>query len=249
MSTAGMDNWDDHWSVFRSVSEIGPTPKYRRRLIFRLLRNLPHNARMLEIGSGTGEFAEEFRRRFPVTPFLGVELSAVGVQAAQRRVPSARFIQRDLLHRDAAEAFGATHALCSEVLEHIDCPEVLLRNAAEYMAPDCRLIVTVPGGPMNAFYRHIGHRRHYSPSELRTFLESAGFTVERAWGAGFPFYDAFRAYMTLRGESFMQAVSGEASLAIRIGGLILNGLFRCNLPWFGWQTLALARFIEARLTA
>jgi 2-polyprenyl-3-methyl-5-hydroxy-6-metoxy-1,4-benzoquinol methylase len=36
--------------------------------------------------------------------------------------------------------------VCSEVLEHVDRPRELLANAAAYLAPGCRLVVTVPGG-------------------------------------------------------------------------------------------------------
>ena len=77
---------------------------------------------------------------------------------------------RDLLRDpapDAEWAGWATHAVCSEVLEHVDEPVVLLRNARSWLAPGCRLVVTVPGGPMSAFDRHIGHRRHFSPGGSR----------------------------------------------------------------------------------
>ena len=243
-----LDDWNRHWSDFGAFAELGPTPKYRRRLILNLLRNVPihSSARMLELGSGTGEFAGEFCRRFPQSQYLGLELSAVGVRAARERVPSARFLQRDLLQpaspSDEGLEFSATDALCTEVLEHLDRPEVLLRNAAAYMTPGCRLIVTVPGGPMNAFYRHIGHRRHYSQAELRLLLEGAGFSVERTYSAGFPFFNLFRLYMTWRGDKFVQTVSGEPSLPLRALGKLLDLLFRLNLTRWGWQTLAVARY-------
>jgi hypothetical protein len=95
---------------------------------------------------------------------------------------------------------------------------------------------------MNAFYRHIGHRRHYSPSELRKVLEEAGFSVERAYGVGFPFFNLFRLYMTWRGDKFVQTVSGEPSLLVRAAGKLLDMLFRLNLTRWGWQTIAVARY-------
>jgi trans-aconitate methyltransferase len=116
----------------------------------------------------------------PRAQFLGLELSRTGVDTASRRVPAARFLQRDLLSParpgDGLD-FLATHALCSDVLEHLDDPGLLLRNAAAYMAPGCKLVATVPGGWYSAFYDHIGHRRHYSPAQLTGLLESAGFAV------------------------------------------------------------------------
>src|SRR5262249_7683225 len=147
-TTASADNWDQHWQDFGASAEKGPGPKYRRRLMFKLLGvGAPGvGVRMLEIGSGTGEFAEEFCRRYPRSRYLGLEPSRTGVEVSSRRVPAATFLQRDLLQPVRAEEvpdFGATHAICSEVLEHVDEPVVLLRNASRYMAPGCKLVVTV----------------------------------------------------------------------------------------------------------
>jgi len=159
---------------------LSPATRYRRRLALRLLPEDRHNTavRVLEIGSGAGQFAGEFLAQAPHAQFLGLELSRTGVDISSRRVPAARFLQRDLLAPaapDDALDFRATHALCSDVLEHLDDPALLLRHAADYMAPGCKLVVTVPGGWYSAFYGHIGHRRHYTPGQLSALLESAGF--------------------------------------------------------------------------
>lgn len=241
------DNWDEHWTQFGDSAELGPTPRYRRRLINSLL-NFPHGGntvKFLEIGSGTGEFAEEFSKKYPNASYLGLELSLTGVQVSQRRIPAATFAQRDLLQpllEDELTGFGATDALCSEVLEHLEDPARLLRNAARYCAPGCRLIVTVPGGPMNAFYEHIGHRKHYSPSELAALLDRSGFSAESAFGAGFPFFNLFRLLLTIRGPKFISDVRGKPSLAVRIASHIFEALFHFNSSRVGWQTFAIARY-------
>ena len=240
------DDWNRHWTDFSAAAELGPTPKFRRRLIFELLRLGPQDGvRMLEVGSGTGEFAEEFCRRFPRSRFLGLELSSVAVESSKQRVPVAHFLQRDLLQPATTMAFrdfGATHAVCSEVLEHLDDPRLLLQNCAPYMVTGCRLIVTVPGGPMSAFYRHIGHRRHYSPDELAAVLEAAGFSVESTYAGGFPFFNLFRLLVTWRGEKFVQSVTGRPSRLIGLAGWVFDGLFRLNLMRWGWQTIVVAQY-------
>ena len=47
----GTDNWDQHWQEFGAVAELGPTPKYRRRLIWKLLDigGQGESVRMLEV--------------------------------------------------------------------------------------------------------------------------------------------------------------------------------------------------------
>jgi SAM-dependent methyltransferase len=247
MQQAICDNWDRHWTDFSESSEMGPATKYRQRLAIKLLGVDAGGAevRMLDIGSGTGGFAQLFCARFSQAKFHGLDLSPTGVALAGRRVPQAVFEQRDLLAplpEGDAVRFQATHAVCSEVFEHLDDPLVLLRNAAAYMAPGCRLVVTVPGGRPNVFDRYIGHRRHYTALELRQLLESAGFEVERATGAGFPFFNLYRLLTTWRGERLKQDVSGPPSLLVRAGTVIFCLLFRFNLMSTGCQTVAVARY-------
>lgn len=247
-----VDDWDRHWLDFSGAAELSPATRYRRRLALRLLgigRGMHRQGasmRMLEIGSGAGQFAAEFLVRAPRAQFLGLELSRTGVDIASRRVPAARFLQRDLLAPAAPDDgldFRATHALCSDVLEHLDDPGLLLRHAAAYMAPGCQLVATVPGGWYSAFYSHIGHRRHYTPAQLSAVLESAGFAVRRTYAAGFPFFNLYRMLVTLRGPQLIAEAARAPSLLMRKSGAIFDALFRLNLmhPW-GWQTVAVARY-------
>lgn len=243
-----IDDWDQHWLDFSAVSESAPATKYRRHLAFQLLdvdANDP-TVRMLEIGSGTGKFAEDFCARYRQSKFLGIELSRMGVEMSLRRVPSARFIKRDLLlpsEPGQVFDFQATHALCSEVLEHVDEPDVLLRNAMAYMGPNCKFVVTVPGGHRNKFDEYIGHRRHYAPEELKKLLMDVGLEVERVYAAGFPFFNLYRVLTTLWGKKLIQEVSGTPSSVVRVGTLVFDVLFRFNsLCKWGWQTLAVARY-------
>jgi hypothetical protein len=131
------------------------------------------------------------------------------------------------------------------VLEHVEDPEALLANTRAYLAPGCRLIVTVPGGPMSAFDRHIGHRRHFTAKSMGGLLEQAGFIVERSVRAGFPFFNLYRLIVLLRGERLVDDVArGGGTRPARLVMRIFGVLFRLNLtssPW-GWQVLAAARF-------
>jgi SAM-dependent methyltransferase len=255
-----VDDWDRHWLDFSAAAELSPATRYRRWLALHLLGGEPGirgdgaAVRMLEIGSGAGQFAEEFLARSPRAQFLGLELSRTGVDIASRRVPAARFLQRDLLAPGGPGIspsegldFRATHALCSDVLEHLDHPAVLLGHAAAYMAPGCKLVVTVPGGWYSAFYGHIGHRRHYTAPQLSALLESAGFAVERAYAAGFPFFNIYRMLVTLRGQELIAQATRGPSLPMRAAGALFDALFHLNLmhPW-GWQTVAVARYREPR---
>ncbi len=240
------DDWDRHWTEL-PAADISPSTAYRIRVIRKLLglKSPGEGARVLEIGSGTGAFAAKFVGSYPRAEFLGLDLSAAGVRKSAGKVPSAIFRQRNLLLPPTSGDnldFGATHAIASEVLEHVDEPEKLLRNSAPYMAPGCKLIVTVPGGPLSAFHQHIGHRRHYTTGDLRDVMSRAGFVVEHAHGVGFPFFNLYSRAVLLRGEKFLDDVGGQPGLAIRTASAVFNSLFYLNSMKAGWQMVAVARW-------
>ena len=108
------------------------------------------------------------------------------------------------------------------------------------MAPGCRLVVTVPGGPINAFYRHIGHRTHYTAGALKTLLNEARFEVEFTSGVGFPFLNAYLAALAWRGDKVLKDVTGEPGITLRTASVIFNALFYLNSMRRGWQIVALA---------
>lgn len=244
------DDWDRHWQALDLATRMNPAQRYRIRLVLGRLRLDRGPARVLDVGSGQGDFAAELRARSPQVEIAGLELSRSGCEIARRKVPDATFMQCNLLEpapppREYRR--WATHAVCSEVLEHVDRPGALLANAAQYLAPGCRFVVTVPGGPMSAFDRHIGHRRHYTPGSLEELLAKAGFEVEGVSAAGFPFHTLYRLTVIARGGRLVSDVaSGPDGPSSRLARLVMRSfdpLFRLNLPsspW-GWQIVATGR--------
>jgi hypothetical protein len=141
----------------------------------------------------------------------------------------------------------ASHAVCSEVLEHVDSPEDFLRATRRYLAPGAQLIVTVPGGPMSAFDRHIGHRQHFTRESITATLQSAGFAVDRVYLSGFPFFNLYRMVVIARGKKLVADVDaaspGKSSGLADAVMAMFRGLFGLNLlnSPFGWQVIAVAR--------
>lgn len=245
------DDWNAHWSSYAQSNTVNPAQAYRRRLIFTALaaESARGPVRLLELGSGQGELARELRERLPRAELLGLELSREGVEQARRKVPDAEFLERDLTRtlRVPERYLGwATHAVCSEVLEHVDDPVALLANGKALMAAGCRLVVTVPGGPVSAFDRHIGHRRHFSSAELSRVLTEAGYEPAAVHGAGFPFFNLYRLMVVARGSRLIADVKDDASRPLPFGARLamraFSALFRGNVTGtsWGWQRLAIA---------
>lgn len=241
------DDWDRHWDLYAGSAAENPAQEFRRRLILRLLGPVSPSSRVLDIGSGIGDFAASLRAASPSAELLGLELSKSGVEISRRRVSDATFLQADLT-RDVPPPTEyrawATHAVCSEVLEHVDDPLGLLMNTRAYLAPGCRLVVTVPGGPMTEYDRHIGHRRHFDPRALALLLRDSGFEVLESTGAGFPVFNGYRLLMRALGARLISvAGSTKPSLVSRAAMQAFAGGLRVNarLSPRGWQIVAVAR--------
>jgi SAM-dependent methyltransferase len=239
---ADYDDWDSHWDDYAVAAERNPAQAYRRGLLLRLLERRGAPVRLVDIGSGQGDFLLAASRRWPQAQLVGLEASARGNEIARGKVPTARFIDVDLV-KDRAAAQGlaswATHAVCSEVLEHVDDPSGLLRNARTCLRPGARLVVTVPGGAMSAFDIRIGHRRHYTPRDLQATFAQAGLQPVMVGGAGFPFFNLYRQLIISRGERLADDISpdsGSASLAARAAMLAFRPVLPLSLPRSPWGT-------------
>ena len=250
LAEAPRDNWDKHWDEYADTAKTNPAQRFRRHLVLELLGLGSAPSRVLDIGCGQGDLIADLHLAHPNADLCGVDYSEWGIEIARRKVPSARFFTKDLV-QDGKPPDGlagwATHAVCSEVLEHVDDPETLMRNAAAYLAPGCTVVVTVPGGPMSAFDHHIGHRRHFSPDDLGTVLTRAGLELEKATGAGFPQFNLYRLLVIRRGEKLVTDVSstntGLTSTAARAAMAAFRAFFALGTiqSRWGWQTVAVAR--------
>ncbi len=245
------DNWDEHWDRYAAAASRNPAQQMRHRLIVGLLqRGAKPQARVLDIGSGQGDLMVKLHAVRPDAGLLGFELSASGVEISRRKVPAGKFLVADLFRPPPElQAFTgwATDAVCSEVLEHVDSPVDFLKAARPYLADGARLVVTVPGGPMSAFDRHIGHRQHFTRESISRCLVAGGFTVERVYLSGFPFFNLYRCVVIARGENLAADVNtGQQGFSAWLAGAVMavfRGLFRLNLTNspFGWQVVAVAR--------
>ena len=244
-------DWDRHWVDYADSNALNPAQAYRRDLIFsglELGRAAP-GARLLEIGSGQGELSRENR-----------QAASGGRAGRDRPLPRgagggpAEGAGRPLLPAGSHAPDGAppelrgwaTHAVCSEVLEHVEDPVQALRNVRACLAPGCRLVITVPSGPMSAFDRHIGHLRHFTPASLGASLRGAGFEVAELWGAGFPFFNLYRLVVIGRGRALIADAAGDGDGALplpaRVAMRAFSWLFKLNRArtMRGWQLVAIA---------
>ena len=245
MNSFNPDDWDSHWSLNDSAASLNPAQEYRHSAVANILKQIKCES-LVDIGCGQGDFLQFFGSRSPATKLRGVELSNVGAEITKLKAPNADIVQADIL----SDAFSckllpiSDVGTCVEVLEHLDNPELFLKKSFDLIKPGGKLIATVPSGPRTAFDKHIGHRKHYSPSMLATLLEQAGYESVTVKRYGWPFFNLYRLMVLLRGRQLIVDVekksiadSSSAKFIAKIFALAFK--FNISNKFLGWQLIAI----------
>ncbi|HEY5712046.1 MAG TPA: class I SAM-dependent methyltransferase [Allosphingosinicella sp.] len=152
----------------------------RRRILADLITreaDLPGDARILEIGCGTGH-------NFGMLGRFG-KVDAIELDEAARRLAS------DRLGRPVGDAAlpglagiedGAYHLIALlDVLEHVDADRESLESIAVKLAPGGQILVSVPAYQWMWSAHDVAHhhKRRYSKKGLRAVAEAAGLKVAK----------------------------------------------------------------------
>jgi SAM-dependent methyltransferase len=150
----------------------------RNRLItWALRRQFPAAESFFEIGCGTGFVLSAIAKTRPGLRLFGSEIYSTGLDVAAKRVRKATFFQMDARNIPFAEEFDVIGAF--DVLEHIHEDEKVLSRMYQATRAGGGVILTVPQHPYlwSRQDEHACHVRRYTSSEIRSKVESAGFTV------------------------------------------------------------------------
>jgi SAM-dependent methyltransferase len=151
----------------------------RRKVLRSLIERrvpLPANARILEVGCGTGhnlEMLQQFGKVDAVELDAGARAIAekrLGRKVASARLPELRGIERG--------AYDLVAAL--DVVEHIQDDEATVAALASCLRPGGKLLVTVPAHQwMWSKHDELNHhKRRYSKRGLRRLIERSPLRVE-----------------------------------------------------------------------
>jgi SAM-dependent methyltransferase len=164
---------------------VGPRHELRERLLLDLLLSARPGPEVLDGGAGQGTMSRRLAELgFDVT---STDASPDAAAALRQRVPGAAVIEADLTSLPFEDAsFDA--AVLGEVLEHIEDDRAALGEVARVLRPGGVLALSVPANPklFGPSDTWAGHVRRYTRPELLEACSSAGFTVRRCLGWGFP---------------------------------------------------------------
>jgi SAM-dependent methyltransferase len=177
----------------------------RRRILADLIRregDLPDNARILEIGCGTGHNFEMLRR-------FG-RLDALEVDGEARALASSR-LGRAVGDAPLPELAGVPDheydlIALLDVLEHVDRRPESLKSIAAKLAPGGKILITVPAYQWMWSAHDLAHHHklRYSKKGLRRDAEAAGLKVRKIGFFNsllFPIAAAVRILGKLRGKT------------------------------------------------
>jgi SAM-dependent methyltransferase len=140
--------------------------------------------RVLEAGSGTGNLTPLLLDRDRV---IALDVDPAYVRRLDQRYGQLEHftaIRGDLEDPEVylkLESEDLDTVLCTNVLEHLDRPEVAVEGFHRVLTPGGRALILVPAHPslFSAMDEAIQHRRRFGRDDLVDLLEGAGFEVER----------------------------------------------------------------------
>ena len=137
---------------------------------------LPEDARILEIGCGTGHNLDMLKR-------FG-RVDAVEIDEAARGIASKRLghavMSAPLPELTGIENRGYDLIAILDVLEHIDADREALVSMAGKLRPGGRILITVPAHPWMWSAHDVvnHHKRRYTRRTLRSVIDAAGLRLE-----------------------------------------------------------------------
>ena len=175
------------------------------------------SGKVVDVGCG----AQPYRALLPPTVrYVGLDIAAAGERFGYARPDTIYFDGG----RWPVEAGGADMVLCTEVLEHVIEPRVLLAEAHAALRPGGQLLMTVPFAARWHFVPYDYWR--FTPSSLKHLLEEAGFAdiVVRARGNALTVacYKAMALFLPLL---FPQGANRLLALMLRLVALPFTPLF------------------------
>ena len=164
------------------LNNLTGTPQYLSWLA-RALRPYVGDS-VLEVAAGIGNLSGRLMSRRVL--YVSGEKDSLHLHALHNRflrTPNVTVQRLDPEIPEHLQGFAASFntVLCLNVLEYLDRPEAVVAGLGATLLPVGNLIVLVPRSPglYGSLDRSLGHKRRYSPADLRTLLESQGFTVEK----------------------------------------------------------------------
>jgi SAM-dependent methyltransferase len=224
-----------HYYSYASTPPTSKAHEFLRRLTaltYQRHRFKPQFTRLLEVGSGAGQFLAQIRTGGDV---IGLERSASAASAARGLGVEVRV--GDVNDDRLFPAGSFDYVYLNHSFEHLTNPVEALRSIRKWLCASGRLFIGVPniGGLVaRTFGRHWYHLcpplhlTNFTPTGIRAILERNGFKVERIAYNSDPFSIPMSLYVAMGGDVGRM---GFGAKALTRGIAMLAFPFSRSLDW------------------
>ena len=121
---------------------------------------------VVDFGTGPGIALKAALEGMKPDAVTGYDFSKAALEFAQEFYPEAQFGSCDIYEGDGKQY---DVVICTEVLEHLEHPETALKTLVEMIAPDGKLVISVPDGRIDRSKYHVNF---WSPESWEIFLKT-----------------------------------------------------------------------------
>jgi len=139
-------NTPEYWNIAFEKEIKNGTLRIEPERFSRTTMLIKDNSNVIDIGCGRGEFIEHLLKSKHLCHVLGIDFSESAVLDAKKRIPGADFAAIDVyMMADYASLLEKyDYAVCFEVIEHLDRPDVLVNNIYKILKKNGYLILSTP---------------------------------------------------------------------------------------------------------
>lgn len=184
MTELSADDYDKQWAQLQDFAKYNPGARNRRRLVHREVERLGQVATTLDVGCGLGITLSSLKDASLGGALYGIDFSEHAIRWAQNRFPDIEWLCQDIYEVTAPSDFDLV--ICTEVIEHLDRPEVALSQVSNLVRPGGHLILTTQSGRVHTTERMVGHVRHFNIADLEQVLRQNSFQIVRSLQWGWP---------------------------------------------------------------
>jgi|SRR3989344_1593069 len=202
-------------------------------LLIAFAKELPRNARLLDVGCGTGKAIKRIREIRPDIAMVAMDMEDTGAFLPEG-VEFHRAMIDDMKGKLLENSFDAV--ICQHVIEHLLYPTVLMEEAKKVLKPGGKFFLETPNWTRifipfhpNFFWADYTHVRPYAPQTVRRLFSDYGFELQalKTVSSG---------SMFIRGDSFKKIhtssiqTEGKATRGRTEGGIMRKIFLRLINP-------------------
>jgi 2-polyprenyl-3-methyl-5-hydroxy-6-metoxy-1,4-benzoquinol methylase len=238
------DSYDEQWNRLHDFIQFNPGARHRRRLLEETLKqtNLTQPT-VIDAGCGLGFNVSAIISALPDSNITGIDFSATAIEGAARRFPNHHWKVVNL--NTPSELFSADVVVCTEVIEHVDDPLLLLQNLNLIVRRGGFLVLTTQSGKIHQTEKMVGHLQHFKINQLEESLCRMGYQIRSSTTWGWPGYVIIKYVGNINARRTMDALGsgryGFIARTINYVAFIFSGIFSRENSSRGSQIVLLAQ--------